>query len=105
MPRVVVLPAADRDLDEQALYYLEHGSPETATRWYDQAAATFAFLAEHPAIGAPRESPRRALQGIRTWLVSGFERHVVFYRPIDDGIEVVRVLHGARDLDALLDDR
>ena len=24
--------------------------------------------------------------------------HLIFYRPIDDGIELVRVLHGARDI-------
>ena len=27
-------------------------------------------------------------------------RYVVFYRPAADGIEVVRVLHGARDIGA-----
>ncbi|MBI4604738.1 MAG: type II toxin-antitoxin system RelE/ParE family toxin [Planctomycetes bacterium] len=32
----------------------------------------------------------------------GFEQHLVFYRPVEDGIEVVRVLHGARDLRAIL---
>ena len=97
MRRVVVLPAADHDLDEQALYYLERAAPKTATRWYDQAAATFEFLARQPEIRA--ETPRQALRGIRSWPVSGFERHDVFYRPIEEGIEVVRVLHGARDLE------
>jgi toxin ParE1/3/4 len=29
-----------------------------------------------------------------------FGRYVVFYMPLDDGIDVVRVLHGARDIDA-----
>jgi hypothetical protein len=28
--------------------------------------------------------------------VKNFERYLVFYRPIQDGIEVVRVIHGAR---------
>jgi len=102
MRRVVVLPAADQDLDEQAVYYLERAASKTATRWYDQAAATFEFLAGHPEIRA--QTPREALRGIRSWPVSGFERHDVFYRPIEEGIEVVRVLHGAQDLDAILGD-
>ncbi len=33
----------------------------------------------------------------------GFENHFVFYRPHESGIEVVRVLHGARDLESILD--
>ena len=30
-----------------------------------------------------------------------FGRYVIFYMPLDDGIDVVRVLHGARDVDAV----
>ncbi len=30
-----------------------------------------------------------------------FGRYVIFYAPIEDGIDVVRVLHGARDIDAV----
>ena len=30
-----------------------------------------------------------------------FGRYVIFYMPIDEGIDVVRVLHGARDIDAI----
>jgi len=31
---------------------------------------------------------------------SPFGRYVIFYTPVHDGIDVVRVLHGARDIDA-----
>ena len=34
--------------------------------------------------------------------VSRFKAHVVFYRPVAGGIEIVRVLHGARDIDGVL---
>jgi toxin ParE1/3/4 len=27
--------------------------------------------------------------------------YLIFYRPLADGIEIVRVLHGARDIDSL----
>jgi len=36
--------------------------------------------------------------GLRSFPVG---RYVIFYRPIPKGIEIVRVLHGARDLDAI----
>jgi toxin ParE1/3/4 len=99
MSRVVVLPDADQDLYEQALYYLERAAPKTAMRWYDQAAATFEFLAGQPEIRV--QTPRLAFWGIRSWIVSGFERHEVFYRMTEEGIAVVRVLHGAQDLENL----
>ena len=33
-----------------------------------------------------------------------FARYVIFYEPIEDGIDVVRVLHSARDIDAAFDE-
>jgi toxin ParE1/3/4 len=34
--------------------------------------------------------------------VKEFENWLIFYLPKRDGVEIVRVLHGARDIDALL---
>jgi plasmid stabilization system protein ParE len=34
----------------------------------------------------------------------GFEKHLIFYRPIAEGIKVVRVIHAARDIPEILDD-
>lgn len=101
-PVYTVLPAADQDLDEQAAYLAEEASLELALRFYDAAAETFAFLARSPGVGELRESRDPALAGIRVWRISGFDKHLVFYRPIDGGIEVVRVIHGRRDLDSIL---
>jgi toxin ParE1/3/4 len=97
-------PAAVRDLDEQAAYYTGRGSPGTANRWLDRAAATFEFVAKQPGIGAAWQSRKRELAAVRMWLIEGFERHLVFYRPIADGIEVLRVVHGASDLGPILGD-
>ena len=33
-----------------------------------------------------------------------FGRYVIFYEPIEDGIDVVRVLHSARDIDVAFDE-
>lgn len=43
--RYHVLPAADRDLDEQAGYLAQQASLETALRFYDAAALTFDHIA------------------------------------------------------------
>jgi toxin ParE1/3/4 len=39
---------------------------------------------------------------LRSFPVSRFRAYQVFYRPIRGGIEVLRVLHGARDIHGIL---
>ena len=102
-PRVSVLPAADRDIDVQAEYLMREASLETALRFYDATAATFDKLARMPGMGERRESSNPRLAGLRVWRIDGFPNHLLFYRPIEGGIEIIRVLHGARDIDAVLD--
>lgn len=45
-----------------------------------------------------RDFTTPGLEGIRSWVVKGFENYIVFYREIPGAIEVLRVLHGARDV-------
>ena len=45
------------------------------------------------------KSPEAA--GVRVWSIKGFENYVIFYRPTGAGIDVVRVIHAARDIEAL----
>jgi toxin ParE1/3/4 len=59
-------------------------------------------LAEHPGMGALRGYRRRDLRQVRSWPVGGFMNYLIFYRPIAGGIQVVRVLHGARGVDGLV---
>jgi plasmid stabilization system protein ParE len=42
------------------------------------------------------------LEALRLFRVIGFERILVFYRPLDEGVEILRVVHGSRNLRALL---
>lgn len=98
-----VRPVADRDLDDQADYLATHASLETALRFYDAARATFQELARSPGIGEPWPSRLPRLAGVRVARIQGFEKHLVFYRSADDGIEIIRVLHGARDVERALE--
>jgi toxin ParE1/3/4 len=102
-PQSTVLPSADRDLDDQAGYLMQEAGLDTALRFYDSAAATFEKLARMPGVGERRESANPRLAGLRVWRVEGFPNHLIFYRPIDGGIEVIRVLHAARDIDRVLE--
>lgn len=98
---VFIRPRARQDLVEQALYIAE-ASPEAADRFVDAIENSLATLADMPEMGAPRDFNNVVLLGIRMWPVKGFEKHLIFYRPVEGGIEVIRVLHAARDLESLM---
>ena len=52
-------------------------------------------LASTPGMGRTRDE---IAEGLRSFPVG---RYVIFYRTIPEGVEIVRVLHGSRDVDAL----
>ncbi|HJX27952.1 MAG TPA: type II toxin-antitoxin system RelE/ParE family toxin [Thermoanaerobaculia bacterium] len=95
--QLVVRPAARRDLAEQS-EYIARDSPSAALRFLDAAKAAFGQLRELPATGKRRQFSHPALSGIRSWPIPGFDRHLIFYRPTDQRIDILRVIHSARDL-------
>ena len=95
-----LLPAADDDVDDIAAY-IAMGSTDHAMRFYDGVNATYKLILE-----APERWPLYGLTHPRLWnvrkhAVLGFPNHLVFYRIDADMVEVIRVLHGARDLSAV----
>lgn len=56
-----------------------------------------------PRMGRPRQFRNPQMDRVRSWAIRGFEKFLVFYRPTDQGIEVIRVLHGAQDIEAILE--
>jgi toxin ParE1/3/4 len=104
MSRVIVSPRADRDLDDCADYLARRASLQVARRFLAAAAQTFESLAGMPGIGSAAGVRSAAGQELRLWTVQGFRNHVIIYRPLDDGIEVARVIHGSRDLGRVLTD-
>jgi len=102
-PRVLRHPRAERDIEEQVDYYLfVERAPAIAARFVDAVQRGLELLVEHPEAGAPYTTTVERLNGIRRWPVPGFGSHIVFYRTKEGCIEIVRILHGARDLEAAL---
>jgi len=93
-------PEAHADIEESAVF-IGDDAPDVALRFLDAVEATVRRVAKNPAIGAGRDFARSELTGLRFFAVKGFTKYLIFYRPIPNGIEVVRVLHGARDLGEL----
>lgn len=82
--------------------YLAERSEGAARRFRVRAEATFERLARAPGIGGRYRPDEPAYADVRHATIDGFQSYIVFYRPLPDGIEAIRVLHGARDLGALL---
>ena len=100
--RYVVRPKADQDLDEQAYYFARNATPEVGHHFLVAAHETFTLLATQPEMGWHPRLKHPDLHSLRSFRVSGFEKIIVLYRPRPDGVEILRVIHGSRDIDALL---
>lgn len=75
--------------------YIARNNPAAAFRQVDVFFGKFQTLADQPLIGQLREDLRANL---RTFSAGNY---VICYLAEADGVEVVRVLHGARDIEAL----
>jgi toxin ParE1/3/4 len=86
---------------EEFAVYLASQSPAAADRFLDSCMSDFERLSVMPGMGAKREFRNPNAAGIRSWPLSGFPNYLIFYRPIEDGVEILRLLHGARDIEAI----
>ena len=88
-------PEAEADIETITLYIAED-SPSAALRWYDEIYSHCRRIADMPGIGVARPEVRAEL---RTFPVGNY---LILYRQIEDGAEIVRVVHGARQWQELL---
>ena len=100
--RYVIRPKADQDLTDQAYYLATQASPRVGHNFLLAAHETFSLLATQPNMGWHSRLKNPALASLRVFRVSGFERLLVLYRPRLDGVEILRVVHASRDLEAFL---
>jgi len=96
MSRYRVSDAARSDLDE-IWRYIARDNPEAADKFIRSLVSRFPMLASRPEIGRERKelSPH-----LRSFAIGNY---VIFYRPMENGVEVARVLHGARDFPPLFE--
>lgn len=92
---------AAQDVEDIA-NYIAKNSLEAAVRFLENTEATLRDVANSPGIGSLFESDYAELANLRFRRVKGFPNHLIFYIEHAGAIEVVRILHGARDLDAEL---
>lgn len=98
MTKVLRSAQAAQDLDD-IWFYIAQDSVSAADRWIEALLETTVTLAFQPDIGRLR--PELAPE-IRSMPVKAY---MIYYRPISDGIEIIRVLHASRNTDSTaLDD-
>ena len=94
MPSILLRPRAKADLGE-IWGYIADDSETRADAFIVAIEQKLRLLARQPSMGRKREI---LAAGLRSFPVG---RYVIFYRSIQDGIDVIRVLHGSRDLEAI----
>jgi toxin ParE1/3/4 len=90
-PRIVHAHAVQNDILEIWSYIAEDniGAADRLLETFDEKIN---MLAESPGIGRRRPELKR---GIRSFRVG---QYLILYQIVRDGIEIIRVLHGARNL-------
>jgi toxin ParE1/3/4 len=93
MGRIKRTALARTDLKEIGLYLAkESGNREVALRFLDVIARKCFLYSDGPELAEPCPDLGR---DVRRFPIGNY---VVFYRPIVQGIEILRVLHGSRDI-------
>ena len=101
--KIVYRQAARDDVVRQFRYYLlTMNLPDTAIRFRRAVRHTFELLRQRPAIGSRYRTDHPRLQGLRSWPVGGFEAIRIYYLYDQNIMDVVRVLHGKRDVELVL---
>jgi toxin ParE1/3/4 len=95
--KVKITPLAETDLEDIWIYISTH-SVESANRTIAELMKAFNLLASSPGLG--RDKPELVVN-VRSF---PHKRYIIFYFPIDDGVEIFRVLHAARNIEDVFAD-
>jgi toxin ParE1/3/4 len=88
-------PVALRDLDD-AWFYIAQDNPRAADRFLDGLGEKLSMLAVHPELG---RQCRELGPDLHRFPVGAY---IIFYRIGAAHVEIVRILHGARDIENIL---
>jgi toxin ParE1/3/4 len=97
-------PQVIRDLIELATY-IAQDNLDASDRFLAAAEKTFQELAKMPGMGKLCQFSDPNLADVRQQAIKGFINYLIFYRIIDTrNVDILRVIHGARDIESLWDD-
>lgn len=82
-------------------YYRKEAGTPVSLRFLAALDEALRFVSAFPAAGSPRYAAETGHTDLRVWRLKGFP-FLVFYREAAAGVEVLRILHAARDTPASL---
>lgn len=91
MSRLVISPKAEIDAEDIG-DYIAKDNPVAALNLVRRLKEKSLMLSENPLIGVKRED---IAKNLRYFPVGNY---LILYRALNDGVEVVRYVHGMRDL-------
>ena len=94
MNRYIISPAASRDLNEILDYFITRNN-DAGEQFVQAFGRKCQNLAKFPNIGRSYDDLAPSIRGIP------LEKYIILYRTTDEGIEIVRVVSGYRNLKEL----
>jgi toxin ParE1/3/4 len=98
--RIFKRPQAEADIEE-CFVYIAEGDFESGITFLQAVEESLNELSEFPLLGKTRNFASAELRMIRMWHVKGHENYLIFYTYSDNLIDLIRILHGARDAENL----
>jgi len=84
--------------------YIQERSPQSADKVFDAIERSIQSLLDAPGMGRLWNSRDRRLEGMRVTPVRPYRNYLIFFKAVPNGIEVYRVVHGARELGRIASD-
>ena len=98
MAQILFTPLATEDLKQIWEFLAERAGSETANKFLVNIRQKCLILAEFPDSGKTRHD---FIVNLRSF---PFNNYIIFYLPVEDGIEVLRIIHGSRDISQVFDE-
>lgn len=99
MSRFLVAPAFREELDAIWDYIgVENSNPDAADRLIENFFERFLVLSRQPFMGERCHEFEHLVPGLRRFPIGSY---IVYYTPMEDGVHIGHVAHGAMDQDAL----
>ena len=91
------------DVTQQVRYYVRQNAPKVAIRFKEAVRKTAQAISEQPRAAPLYQLRNPQLQNLRSWPVTCFEDIRVYFLVGDEGVRVIRILHGRREVRGMLE--
>jgi len=99
---VILTPQAREDI-KQISAYIARQDTQASIAFRHTLENIYQILLDLPEMGSVRNFGKPELRDLRMLMIPRFKHHLIFYHTTTEGLEIVRVLHSARNLPALFE--